>query len=175
MGLTEQETTELADPAPGQGLELLRQDGRDAKGHFVMDSLGRQHCHDAKGRFARKDGSVTATNRSKLTGAKDLLPGVDGRSVPYRRFREIVSAAAVDQGGIDQLSATRAQLVRRFAAASVLAEQLEVKIARGEEIDITTHATLSSTLVRLASRIGIDRVPKDVSPSLSDILRGPPP
>jgi antitoxin (DNA-binding transcriptional repressor) of toxin-antitoxin stability system len=53
----------------------------------------------------------------------------------------------------------------------VLAEQLESRLANGEQIDITEHATLSSTLVRLAQRIGIDRVPRDVSPTLSEIAR----
>jgi hypothetical protein len=61
-------------------------------------------------------------------------------------------------------------LIRRFAAAAVLAEQMEARLARGEEIDINEHATLSSTQVRLASRIGIDRIPRDVTPSLRDLL-----
>ena len=37
-----------------------------------------------------------------------------------------------------------------------MAEALEAKLARGEQIDITQHAVLSSTLVRLAQRIGIE-------------------
>jgi antitoxin (DNA-binding transcriptional repressor) of toxin-antitoxin stability system len=45
-------------------------------------------------------------------------------------------------------------LIRRFAAAAVLAEQLEARIARGEEITLTDHALLCSSLVRLAQRIG---------------------
>ena len=57
--------------------------------------------------------------RSRLTNKKDLLPGVDGRTVVYRRFRDIASQVALDQGGIDQLSEARLQLVRRFAAAAV--------------------------------------------------------
>ena len=63
--------------------------------------------------------------RSRLTNKKDLLPGVDGRTVVYRRFRDIASQVALDQGGLDQLSEARLQLVRRFAAAAVLAEQIE--------------------------------------------------
>ena len=54
---------------------------------------------------------------------------------------------------------SRKQLIRRFAAAAVLAEQLEAKLARGEEIDVNTHALLCSTLTRLASRIGLGRIP----------------
>ena len=51
----------------------------------------------------------------------------------------------------------------------MLAEQLESRLANGEQVDINEHATLSSTLVRLAQRIGIDRIPRDISPTLSDI------
>jgi hypothetical protein len=62
------------------------------------------------------------------------------------------------------------QLIRRFAAAAVLAEQMEGRLANGEAIDINQHATLSSTLVRLASRIGIDRVARDITPTLREYL-----
>jgi hypothetical protein len=109
--------------------------------------------------------------RCRLTNKKDLLPGVDGRTVVYRRFRDITSQVALDQGGLDQLSEARLQLVRRFAAAAVLAEQLEAALANGQEINIAEHGLLCSTLVRIAQRIGINRVPRDVSLTLADILR----
>ena len=109
--------------------------------------------------------------RSRLTNKKDLLPGVDGRTVVYRRFRDIASQVALDQGGLDQLSEARLQLVRRFAAAAVLAEQLEAALANGQEINVAEHGLLCSTLVRIAQRIGINRVPRDVSLTLADILR----
>ena len=82
--------------------------------------------------------------RSRLTNKKDLLPGVDGRTVIYRRFRDIASQVALDQGGLDQLSEARLQLVRRFAAAAVLAEQLEAALANGQEINVERHALLCS-------------------------------
>jgi hypothetical protein len=59
----------------------------------------------------------------------------------------IANAILVDQGGEDQCSESRKQLIRRFAAAAVLAEQMEADLARGMPIDIQKHATLSSTLV----------------------------
>jgi hypothetical protein len=93
----------------------------------------------------------------------------DGRGVIARRFKDIAGAILADQAGADQCSEARKQLIRRFAAA-VLAEQLESRLANGEQIDITEHATLSSTLVRLAQRIGIDRRAKNVGPTLSDYL-----
>jgi hypothetical protein len=63
------------------------------------------------------------------------------------------------------------QLVRRFAACAVMAELMEAKLVSGAAIDIAEHAQLSSTLVRLVSRIGLDRVPKDITPAtLSDYI-----
>jgi hypothetical protein len=108
--------------------------------------------------------------RSQQTNDLDRIAAVDGRSSLARRFRDIASAIITDQGGGD-LSEMRLQLVRRFAAAAVLAEQLEARMANGEVIDIAEHAQLCSSLVRLGQRIGIERVPRDVSPSLHDILR----
>ena len=84
--------------------------------------------------------------KSRITNGKDLLPNIDGRSVIARRYRDIVSAILADQGGADRCSESRQQLIRRFAAAAVLAEQLEGRLANGEQIDIAEHATLSSTL-----------------------------
>jgi hypothetical protein len=110
------------------------------------------------------------TARSRVTNGSAVLPEVDGRSLVARRYRDISNAILVDQGGADQCSESRLQLIRRFAAAAVLAEQLESKLANGEQIDIAQHATLSSTLVRLASRIGIDRMPRDVTPTLAQYL-----
>jgi hypothetical protein len=105
-----------------------------------------------------------AYGRSRVSNGRDLLPDIDGRSIIARRYRDITSAIMVDQGGADQCSESRKQLIRRFAAAAVLAEQLESRLVSGETIDITEHATLSSTLVRLAQRIGINRMPHDVTP-----------
>jgi hypothetical protein len=118
----------------------------------------------------RADHKVYA--RSRLTNGKDLLPNIDGRSLIARRYRDICSAIAADQGGLDQLSEARIQLIRRYAACCVLAEEMESRLVRGGQIDVAEHAQLTSTMVRVAQRIGLDRVPRDISsPSLADILR----
>lgn len=101
--------------------------------------------------------------RSKVSNGKDILPDCDGRSVIARRYRDIASAILIDQGGADLCSESRKQLVRRFAAAAVLAEQMEAALARGQEISITEHCLLASTMVRIGHRIGIDRIPKPIS------------
>jgi hypothetical protein len=113
-------------------------------------------------------------NRSRISNQREILPGIDQRLAIARRYRDLVSQIVQDAGGPDRCSETRMQLIRRFASGACLAEQLEARLARGEEVSIAEYAALSSTLVRLAQRIGMNRVPKTV-PSLADILRGPSP
>jgi hypothetical protein len=110
------------------------------------------------------------TKRSRISNGQEILPGVDQRLAIARRYRDLVDQIAIDQGGADRCSETRMQLIRRFASGAVLAEALEARLANGEEISIAEHALLSSTLVRLAQRIGITRVPKNVVPSVKDYL-----
>jgi hypothetical protein len=106
-----------------------------------------------------------------VSNGKDWLPDVDQRSSIARRYRDIASAITVDQAGADECSESRLQLIRRFAASAVMAEQMEAALVRGEQIDITQHALLCSTLVRIAQRIGIDRRARNITPSLSDYLQ----
>ena len=98
------------------------------------------------------------------------MPDTDGRLRIARRFRDIAGAILVDQGGAELCSESRRQLIRRFSAACVLAEDLEGRLARGEEIDVERHALLCSTLTRLAQRIGLDRRAKNITPSLREYL-----
>jgi len=107
---------------------------------------------------------------SRVTNGSSTLPGVDGRSAVARRYHDICAAIASDQGGVENMTEARLQLVRRFAAAAVLAEMLEARLARGEQIDVGEHAHLSSTLCRLAQRIGINRRAHDITPTLTEYL-----
>ena len=110
--------------------------------------------------------------RTRTTRIAFLSPGarcwgflLSRRPLPQpTRFKDIANAILAEQAGADQCSEARKQLIRRFAAAAMLAEQLESRLANGEQIDIAEHATLSSTLVRLAQRIGIDRRATDITP-----------
>ena len=111
-----------------------------------------------------------AHGRNRITNGRDVLPNVDGRSIIARRFRDIVNAMIADHGGADQCSESRIQLIRRFAAAAVLAEQMEAVLAQGNSIDIREHALLCSTMVRIARQIGIKRIPRNVTPTLVDYL-----
>jgi hypothetical protein len=109
--------------------------------------------------------------RSKITNHQDLLPGLDGRSSAARRFRDLVSAYIVDMGGLDQCSEVKLGLLRQLAAVTVQAELLAAQMVNGVPVDIPTLCQLASTTVRLSTRLGIERIAKNIGPSFGDLLR----
>jgi hypothetical protein len=109
-------------------------------------------------------------SRSKASNHTDLLGNLDGRSAGARRFRDLVRAFIVDLGGADQCSAVMIGLVRRLAAATVMAEALELKAVSGEPVDVGEYCNLASTTVRISQRLGLKRTPKNVTPTLSEYL-----
>jgi hypothetical protein len=113
---------------------------------------------------------LSAASRSRLSNGKEVLPDIDGRSAMARRYRDIANQIVSDQGGIDACSESRQQLIRRFSAACVLAEQMEARLVEGDDIDISDHSLLCSTLVRISARIGINRRLRNVTPHLADYL-----
>jgi hypothetical protein len=110
------------------------------------------------------------TARSRVSNGRDILPGIDGRSPTARRYRDVLSALVVDQGGADRMSEARVQLCRRFAASACMAEAMEADLVNGKQIEIGGHCLLSSTLVRLANRIGLSREARNITPSVGEYL-----
>jgi hypothetical protein len=110
------------------------------------------------------------TARSKVTNGTRILDGIE-RSAIARRYTDLVAVVCADQGGRELMSEAKMQLARRFAALSVQLEGLETRLANGEDIDIAEYSQLTSTLVRVVSRLGLERVPKDVGMTLGDLLR----
>jgi hypothetical protein len=109
-------------------------------------------------------------HRSRITNGRGrLLEGLDGRSTYARRYKDIAELIMSDQGGFDNITQARYQLIRRFAAHCVEAEIMEAKMCNGETYDIAEHAHISSTLVRIAARLGLRRRLKEV-PNLADYL-----
>ena len=125
------------------------------------------------GRAISIAGSLPARTRSRVTNHKDLLPGLDGRSAAARRFRDLGGSYIADMGGVDCCSEIRLGLIRRLASTTVMSEQLEAQMVSGKAIDVQTLCQLASTCMRIATRLGLERRQRDVSPSLGEILRGP--
>jgi len=110
--------------------------------------------------------------RSKLSNDA-AMQGVDQRTGPGRRFKDIVRVIISDQGGSDVIAEVRLQLIRRFAAEASLAEALETRMALGLEIDIIEHYQLPGTMSRIAARIGINRTPRDTQTLDQYIAKAP--
>jgi hypothetical protein len=112
----------------------------------------------------------TMKARSKVTNHTDLLPDLDGRSALARRFRDLISAYISDMGGIENCSEIKIGLLRRLAAASVLAEAIEAKAMNGVAIDLSEFCNLASTVVRISTRTGLTRQSKNVTPTLAEYI-----
>ena len=96
------------------------------------------------------------------------LPGVDGRTLPARRYRELVANMAADLGG--DLTMAKQAIVCRAAALITWTEQTEADYAINGKMDISQYTTATNALRRLLADIGLERVARDV-PDLHDWLR----
>ena len=95
---------------------------------------------------------------------------LDGRTSAARRFDAVAHAIAQDMGGEEHLSAIERHLVEAFAGVSIHLGHLHAKLLQGEQINMLEHATAVSTMARIASRIGVKRVPRDVTPTLEEYV-----
>jgi hypothetical protein len=106
----------------------------------------------------------------KDTEKRSVSPEVYVNSAFFRRHGDITTALLIDHGGPDHCSESRKQLIKRFAAATVAAEQFEAQLLRGRKIDTTAYSQICNTLVRIAHEIGIDHRRGDSAPRLADLL-----
>jgi hypothetical protein len=94
---------------------------------------------------------------------------LDGRTRACKEFDSIVANIINDLGGdpstIQHLEA------EAIAGIAVSLRDLNARLKLGEQIDTAEQAQLSTTLVRVASRLPSDRVARDVTPTLGDIIR----
>jgi len=115
------------------------------------------------------DGPSPAFRSAVTNGSALFLEDVDGRSRQARRFRDILASLVSDLGGLESLSEQQRQLARRGAFLSLQCELLEGKAVAGEDIDLDLFGTLVDRQGRTFQRLGIKRVPRDVT-GLGQIL-----
>jgi hypothetical protein len=95
---------------------------------------------------------------------------LDARTTAARAFDAIARGIATDLGGESQLSTVQKHLIEAFAGIAIHVNDLNARLLLGQEIDIGEHSQVVTTLVRVASRIGLKRVAKQI-PELDDYLR----
>ena len=127
------------------------------------------NCQDNTAGKSTKPRSTYAKRRPRpqlLT--RDEL---DGRTNAAKYFDRLVSDIEADLAGRDQLSTIEHALVEAFAGACVSLQNLNTRLALGQQIDLSQHAQCVSAMVRVASRLGLQRRAKTVGQSLGDLLR----
>lgn len=112
--------------------------------------------------------------RSRLTNGLHALPGVDGRSVDARRYRDLAMAFADEMGGAAKLTDAEQALVRQAAFLTMQAEKLQGAAVRGEHVDLEQMTRLSNSATRALTRLGIKRAARAAQPPsrLAAMLNG---
>lgn len=110
----------------------------------------------------------TTFNRSRITSGRDLLPGVDGRSMWYRRFQDVNRLHLSDLGGIDQASEAEKAIVRRTAALITELEMMEVAFAStgSTPTALDLYQRMTNTMRRNLESVGLKRRQVDVTHEL---------
>jgi hypothetical protein len=120
-------------------------------------------------RVARKPFAVSpATIRSKVANGSRLLEGLDARSAPARRYKDLQASMASDLG--NDLTEAQLQLVRTAAGLVVMREALDAQVLNGVAINTGQYTNIANSLKRVLLALGLKRVPKDVT-SLGEVLR----
>ena len=88
---------------------------------------------------------------------------LDGRTKGRKQFDAIAQGIADDLKGSGKLSTIQLHLIETFAGCAIIINAINAKLLSGHAIDVTEHSQAASTLVRLASRLGIHRRMRDVN------------
>ena len=77
-------------------------------------------------------------------------------------YDRLFDAIARDAGGEDQLTAVQKELITAFCAVSLRLNDMSTRALIGQSIELSDLSLAASTLVRIASRIGITRTPRQI-------------
>ena len=121
-----------------------------------------------------KFGPAKDRQRSRITNGSALLPGIDGRSAWVRRAKDLLALHISDLGGEDNVSEAERALLRRAVTLIIELERREVLFAQAGAADddaLAIYQTTVNTLRRTLEALGLQRRPRNVGPTLGEILR----
>lgn len=122
----------------------------------------------------RFDAPAKRRNKRRIKPQLLMRDQLDGRTNAAKVFDRLVTEIEADLAGRDQLSAIERALVEAFAGAAITLHHLNTKLALGQEIDVSQHAQCVGAMVRVASRLGLQRRAKDIGPTLSEYIAALP-
>jgi hypothetical protein len=96
---------------------------------------------------------------------------LDGRTKASKQFDAIAQGIADDIKGSGELSTIQLHLVEAFAGCAIIINAINAQLLSGGAIDVTEHSQAASTLVRLASRLGLHRRMRDANDLTEHIAR----
>jgi hypothetical protein len=116
--------------------------------------------------------ALQVSNRRVLKNLKTITGpgGLDGRSHASKQFTAIIQAVCSDLGGADNLTEIERHLITSFAGAAILQGHQVAKLLNGGPIDIHEYSSLTTAMIRSATRLGTERRTKEV-PSLDQYLQ----
>src|SRR5216683_1201357 len=94
---------------------------------------------------------------------------LDGRTHARKHFVAVAKGISEDLGGADVLSTVQKSLVEAFAGIAVHVHNLNAHLLKGDKVDILAHSQAISTMVRVATRLGMRRIARDIQ-TLHDIM-----
>ena len=110
---------------------------------------------------------------AKRAGTKEAT--VIGNTTRAKQMKQIFSELVSDKGGYDNISFAESELMRRFAALTMITSQIDQDIALGSSIskdDFDSLIIATRTMSQLAKTIGTERQAKDVNqPDLHSYLK----
>src|SRR5215467_13621191 len=105
------------------------------------------------------------TRPKRLTTLAEL----DGRTMAARQVRETMAAIESDLGG--DLTTAQKAIVERAAITSAVLSDMATNWLTTGQLDAVLWATLSNLERRLYESIGLDRVARDVTPTIDEIAQ----
>lgn len=104
-------------------------------------------------------GEIRRSSNGKYRGKTKLITReqLDRRTRAAQVFDAIASAIAVELGGEGELSTVQKHLVEAFAGCAVHVGDINARLVLGEDVDVVEHSQAISTMVRVASRIGLNK------------------
>jgi hypothetical protein len=109
--------------------------------------------------------------RSAVTNGARLFVEGSGTSAWSRRYADLIAGHVGDMGGRDMISEAQFSLIKRASCIEVELEVLEGRLSQGELVDLDCFGRGASHLRRILETLGLERKPKDIGPTLGDLIR----
>jgi hypothetical protein len=110
--------------------------------------------------------------RKRNTAPRYAYVPIDQNSGAGRFYNRMVREVEADLGGRRKLSRVSLELVRAFCGAATALQSLNRDVLLGDhQIDYSAYATIASTMLRIGSRLGLQRCGEPRLPDPLDYAR----